>query len=354
MDCPCDKAIDDAINLLKRLNALDDNENLTPLGYHLARLPLNPQLGKMLLLGASFGCLDPILTVAATLDYKDPFYSPLGKEKLVDRRKFQISKGWKSDHLLMIEVMKQYESCSRNEIKRFCYDNFLSHHTMELLIKMKRQFAEYLYCMNFTCDKDVNARNSNYNSSNLSLVKAIICAGLYPNVALKSGNQKRRRYPVNTLKTIDSDTIYLHPQSVLTQHSYFESNLIVYYKRMKCGRDYVFDASMVHPLPLVFFGDHFDIVQESNSLTFISINGRIKFKCDKKDAIIVRELREKLNLFLKYKVSHPGYVNWDENNDERKILKYVDLKLIGTVCRVLLTDFFHLQVDYGLNYDRGS
>ncbi len=58
-------------------NALDDNEDLTPLGYHLAKMPVDPQTGKMLLLGAMFSCLDPILTVAASLSFKDAFYIPL-------------------------------------------------------------------------------------------------------------------------------------------------------------------------------------------------------------------------------------------------------------------------------------
>lgn len=332
MDSPCEKAIDNALNLLKRLEALDEDENLTPLGYHLARLPINPQLGKMILLAASFSCLDPILTIAATLDFKDLFYCPLGKEKLVDKKKFEFSKGWKSDHLLMIEVMKQFE---RFGSKRFCYENFLSYQTLELLTKMKQQFAEYLYEMNFIKTRDIKSLDSNCNSENFSLVKAIVCAGLYPNVAIKH-KAKKGKYPNNILKTIDNETIYLHPQTVLMNHCYFESHLFVYFKRLKCGKDYVFDASMIHPLPLVFFGDKFTIIKESHKLNFISINGRMKFRCSESTSSIIKELRDKLNLFLKYKVSHPGYVNWNEDNDERNILKY-DERWIVAVCTNLIT-----------------
>lgn len=63
--------------LLRQLNALDENENLTPLGFHLAKLPLDPQIGKMLLMGVTMSCLNPILSIAATLSFKDPFYLPL-------------------------------------------------------------------------------------------------------------------------------------------------------------------------------------------------------------------------------------------------------------------------------------
>jgi ATP-dependent RNA helicase DHX36 len=49
---------------------------------------------------------------------------------------------------------------------------------------MKGQFAEHLHEMNFLSSRDPKAEDSNINSDNLSLVKAIICAGLYPNVAI--------------------------------------------------------------------------------------------------------------------------------------------------------------------------
>ena len=59
--------------------ALDREENLQPMGYHLARMPVEPHTGKMILFGAMFCCLDPILTIAASLSFKDPFTIPLVK-----------------------------------------------------------------------------------------------------------------------------------------------------------------------------------------------------------------------------------------------------------------------------------
>jgi HrpA-like RNA helicase len=72
------------LQLLETLNALDESENLTPLGFHLAQLPMDPQTGKMILMGALFGCLDPVLTVAASLSHKDAFTLPLVSEKLLE------------------------------------------------------------------------------------------------------------------------------------------------------------------------------------------------------------------------------------------------------------------------------
>ena len=63
--------------MLRRLRALDPDEHLTPLGFHLARLPMDPQTGKMLIMAALFSCLDPVLTVASCLSFKEPFVVPL-------------------------------------------------------------------------------------------------------------------------------------------------------------------------------------------------------------------------------------------------------------------------------------
>jgi ATP-dependent RNA helicase DHX36 len=73
-------AVQKAIAFLKIIGALDENEDLTTLGRYLSKLPMEPKLGKMLILGAILGCLDPILTVAAGLSVRDPFLTPQDKK----------------------------------------------------------------------------------------------------------------------------------------------------------------------------------------------------------------------------------------------------------------------------------
>lgn len=49
-------------------------------GHYLTMLPVEPKLGKMLILGAILNCLDPILTIVAGLSVRDPFLNPLDKK----------------------------------------------------------------------------------------------------------------------------------------------------------------------------------------------------------------------------------------------------------------------------------
>lgn len=96
--------VSNAINYLKIIGALDEKEDLTQLGtssifisafifevpvcrdfvtpakytnilpgHLLSVLPVEPKLGKMLVFGAIFGCLDPIMTIVTSLCLREPF-----------------------------------------------------------------------------------------------------------------------------------------------------------------------------------------------------------------------------------------------------------------------------------------
>ncbi|KAG7268427.1 hypothetical protein CRUP_008977 [Coryphaenoides rupestris] len=135
-------------------NALDHSENLTSLGVHLARLPVEPHIGKLILFGALLGCLDPVLTIAASLSFKDPFFIPLGKEKMADMRRKTLSMNSKSDHLTIVNAFQGWEEAKRSGPRyerEFCWDNFLS--------KVYTQ-ADGKVCIH---PKSVNAEENQFN-----------------------------------------------------------------------------------------------------------------------------------------------------------------------------------------------
>ncbi|KAF3776772.1 DExH-box ATP-dependent RNA helicase [Nymphaea thermarum] len=84
---PDSLSLQNAIDLLKTIGAFDDMEELTPLGRHLCTLPLDPNIGKMLLFGSIFQCLDPALTIAAALAHRDPFVLPINRKEEADEAK---------------------------------------------------------------------------------------------------------------------------------------------------------------------------------------------------------------------------------------------------------------------------
>ena len=70
LEPPSTEGVDTALNRLQGVGALYPDHALTPLGYHLAQLPVDVRIGKLMLFGAIFRCLDAALTIAACLSYR--------------------------------------------------------------------------------------------------------------------------------------------------------------------------------------------------------------------------------------------------------------------------------------------
>lgn len=138
----------------------------------------------MILWAALFSCVEPIFAIAASLTFKDAFYCPLDKEQQANEKKLKLSREQHSDHIALAEALRSYEVARRRgDAGRFCREYFLSFNTLKLLSEMKNQFARYLYEMKFLDSDNPSDGSANRNSDNMALIKAIVCAGLYPNIA---------------------------------------------------------------------------------------------------------------------------------------------------------------------------
>ncbi|KAG8233215.1 hypothetical protein J437_LFUL013269 [Ladona fulva] len=273
MNPPDPRAVDLSLRLLQTLNAIDSDENLTPLGFHLARLPLDPQTGKMILLGAMFSCVDPIFSVAASLGFKDAFVIPLGKEKEVDQKKQSLARGCKSDHLVLVEAMKRWESLEsqgRDRGRQFCWDYFLSSHTLGLL------------------------RAVGHNANRLKV------------------------------ETPEDGRVCIHPKSVNEKERYFESPFLVYHLKLRSTAVFLHDTTVARPLPLLFFGEGpVRWYKDERGFGVISINSTVKFNCRADTADLVKKLRSRLDDLLEDKIAHPGITDWSSNSEEGKLLRAI-------------------------------
>ncbi|XP_033149949.1 LOW QUALITY PROTEIN: ATP-dependent DNA/RNA helicase DHX36 [Drosophila busckii] len=318
---PAKEAISNGLALLKRIEALDSAGLLTPLGMHLAKMPIDPQMGKMMLMSTLFRCWDPISSAAAALSYKSPFYTPIGLERRVDETKRRLACNMRSDHLCLHNTICAYRECGRAQRQRdFCYNNFLSFMTLQQLERMKQQFAQLLHNYKFLSSSDCQHDKSNSNSENVSLVRAIIGAGLYPNMAhLHKARQIRNQVrTVHSMTTDDGRHVNFHPSSVNSGEASFESNYFVYYQRQKSSALYLLDATMVFSparTPQV-------------SLTLVSM---IRVPPTRVDYVMYRvrcepEVRDRLEApCLLKKALYPAPV--DENSHENELIRAIELLL---------------------------
>ena len=106
---------------------------LTPLGKELARLPVDPTVGRMILQARTEKCLREILVIAAGLSIQDPRERPLDAREKADaaHRRFAHPD---SDFLALLNIWDayhdQFETMSQAKLRRFCRDHFLSYTRM--------------------------------------------------------------------------------------------------------------------------------------------------------------------------------------------------------------------------------
>lgn len=93
LDPPLPKNIRRAIDALKEVKALTNSESLTSLGMQLAKLPLDVFLGKLIIHGAFFRCLDAAVSIAAILSSKSPFVNTMGSNSQRDAARASFHKG---------------------------------------------------------------------------------------------------------------------------------------------------------------------------------------------------------------------------------------------------------------------
>ncbi|XP_013390107.2 ATP-dependent RNA helicase DHX36-like isoform X2 [Lingula anatina] len=320
MQTPSMEALNKAVINLTDMNALDHNEDLTPLGFHLAKLPVDPHIGKMILFGAMFCCLDPILTVAASLSFKDPFVVPLGKEQQADAKKRELSQGSQSDHLMLVYAFRNWERMldrgGTSSAQKYCWDNFMSPSTLRMIQSMKGQFAQLLYDVKFVGSADPKQPAANLNSYNTNLLKAVICAGLYPNVGrvkqLKMGPK------VNT----KTERCSIHPKSVNCKERQCQSQWMVYHLKMRSTNVFLYDSTVVSPYPLLFFGGDIG-VKKDEDMDCVTVDDWIIFKSSAKTANLVKDLRRELDKLLEEKITRPGLTQWDGNTKEGAIMQAI-------------------------------
>ena len=150
IEAPDPSRVTAALNDLHMVGALDSAKNLTSLGRVLVQLPVDAHLGRLVLYGSFFKCLDRALTLAAILANRDPFMSPMHlKLEAAARKKFWCHEDFRSDALTVLKAFDAWsEIQSRgdyNAANRFCIDNFLSKPTLLLIQKIKGQVLQSLY-----------------------------------------------------------------------------------------------------------------------------------------------------------------------------------------------------------------
>lgn len=336
LDPPSLKNIRRAIDALIDVDALTQAEELTPLGQQLAKLPLDAQLGKLILLASLFGCVDFALTTAAILSSKSPFLAPLNQKKQADTVRLGYKRG-NSDLLTAYNAYLAWKKvCQTPGLSefQFCKKNFLSSQNLSNIEDLKGQLLSSLLEAGFVqldgTEKQalgkVRAGNGrqrffvpipadkNQNFENDLLLNSVTAWSFYPKVLARDGKGWRN--------VGNNQSISLHPTSV--NKGGVEAKYLSFYSIMQSASRFTNaqETSPVEAMALVLLaGDaRFDLW----SGVIIIDGNRLRFKVlSWRTMIVLKILRIRIRDVLARTLRNPGRVLGERQREWLALLEGV-------------------------------
>ena len=181
---PPGRAIADGYQLLNELGAVDDDNELTPLGRELARLPLDPRVGRMILAARDQQALREVLIIASALSVQDPRDRPIEAQEQADQahRRFADER---SEFLQWLKIWNWFEEAiahkkSNRQLQDECRANFLS----QLRLREWRDVHSQLLTVVREHGWRINEAEATFEQIHLALL-----TGLLGNIGLKADDE---------------------------------------------------------------------------------------------------------------------------------------------------------------------
>ena len=178
---PSRRFIQDGYLLLQELGAVNDRYELTPIGRDLAKLPMDPRLGRMLLQAKKENALSELLIIVSALSIQDPRERPLDKKAESEAAQVRFFDE-KSDFVSYLKLWAFFDEAikmktSQNQLRKLCHAHFLSYLRMREWRDLYEQIRDLLLEMHFK----MNEMPANYMQIHRSIL-----SGLLGNIGTKA------------------------------------------------------------------------------------------------------------------------------------------------------------------------
>jgi ATP-dependent helicase HrpA len=178
---PSRRFIQDGYLLLQELGAVDDQYELTIIGRDLAKLPMDPRLGRMLLQAKKENALSELLIIVSALSIQDPRERPLDKKAESEAAQFRFFDE-KSDFVSFLKLWAFFDEAiqkktTQNNLRKLCHAHFLSYLRMLEWRDLHEQIRELILDMNY---------KENDKPANYVQIHRSILSGLLGNIGIKA------------------------------------------------------------------------------------------------------------------------------------------------------------------------
>lgn len=185
IEAPSSRLISDGYQLLQELGAVDAERRLTNVGSQLAKLPLDPKVGRMILAAKAENCLTEILIIGAALAIQDPRERPMDKREAADRAHARFADE-RSDFMGFLKLWDFFDEALKHKksnrlLVKECHDYFLSFLRLKEWRELHGQLAGIVADMELRC----NETPASYDQIHRALL-----AGLLGNIGFKDGENE--------------------------------------------------------------------------------------------------------------------------------------------------------------------
>jgi len=187
VEAPGSRAIADGYQSLQELGAVDDSRRLTALGRELARLPLDPRLGRMILAGRDGGCLAEVLVIASALSVPDPRERPLDRQQAADQAHLRF-RDERSDFLSLLALWQFFSEAlaaklSHRALVDRCRAHFVSYLRLREWRDLHHQLGEQMRELGWTWS---DALDEKIDEARYAAIHRALLAGLLSNIGTKA------------------------------------------------------------------------------------------------------------------------------------------------------------------------
>ncbi|MCC6578815.1 MAG: ATP-dependent RNA helicase HrpA [Phycisphaeraceae bacterium] len=201
LEPPRTRMIQEGYRTLREIQAVDEQHELTPIGRTLAKLPVDPRLGRVIFAADKENCLSEVLIIASALECQDPRLRPPEQEQAADAA-HQRYRTPDSDFLAFLKLWDFYhhlkQTLSHSKLRKACQQNFLSYTRCREWTEVYRQLADLA--------EESGLKRHPRKDQSLPIHRAML-TGLLSNIAMRG---QRHAY-----RGTDEGELFLWPGSVL-------------------------------------------------------------------------------------------------------------------------------------------
>jgi ATP-dependent RNA helicase DHX57 len=340
---PESTAVEGAINLLGQIGAISDNE-LTALGRHLSMIPADLRCSKLLVFGATFGCLEAMLSICSILTARSPFISPRERDEETrndfNRIRSSFSKN-QGDLLVDLRAYEQWaalrsKGMAQRDLRFWCQDNRLSSQTLFDIASNRSQYLSSLKEISFipTTYSSTNvSTHGTYNkhNGNDALIRALIAGSFNPQIARIQLPDKKFAAGIagaveldpeaRTIKYFNQENgrVFVHPSSTLFSSQTFPTNAshIAYFNKMATSKVFIRELTPFNSYSLLMFAGSIQVDTLGRGLV---IDEWIRLRGWARIGVLISRLRSMLDKVLERKAREPG---WEISGREGEVVDAV-------------------------------